>query len=152
MPFLDRTEHPDLPVFMNITFAVGKNAANVRDDVAWVQFLLEKFYSKKNVIINTRGETKTFTRPKGNLTRDGICGPVTNNFILKFQLDINRDGPFVVADGRVDRALIKAGKGKQSVTGSISKLAYSIVMLNFLYKLNFPKEFEIDFSEPVFDS
>ncbi|MFN7935322.1 MAG: hypothetical protein U0R19_18470 [Bryobacteraceae bacterium] len=152
MPFLDRTEHPDLPVFMNITFAVGKNGANARDDVAWVQFLLEKFYSKKNVIVNTKGETKTFTRPKGNLTLDGICGPVTNNFILKFQLDINRDGPFLVADGRVDRALIKAGKGKQSVTGSISKLAYSIVMLNFLYKLNFPKEFEIDFSDPVFET
>lgn len=152
MPFVDRTEHPDLPVFMNITFAVGKNAANVRDDVAWVQFLLERIYSKKDVIINTRGETQSYTRPKGNITRDGICGPITNNWILKFQLDMNRDGPFLFADGRVDRALIKAGKGKQSVTGSISKLAYTIVMLNFLYKLNFPKEFETDFSEPVFET
>ena len=152
MPFLDHTEHPDIPVFMNITFAVGKNGANVRDDVAWVQFLLEKFYSKKNVIINTRGTTKTFTRPKGEITRDGICGPITNNWILKFQLDLNQSGAFLVADGRVDRALIKAGQGKQSVVGANSHLAYTIVALNFFYKLNFPKDFEIDFSEPVFET
>lgn len=152
MPFVDTTEHPDIPVFMNVTFAVGKNAPNVRDDVAWVQFLLEKFYTKKTVIIDTRGGTATFTRPKGNLTRDGIFGPITANWILKFQLDINSLRRVLLADGRVDRARIQRGKGMQSVTGSISHLAYTIVMLNFLYKLNFREEFDIDFSEPVFES
>ncbi len=85
------------------------------DDVKLVQYLLKIYYETVSIDF----------RPKGNMTVDGVCGPVTRNWILKFQLDCNHEYPGeILVDGRVDRIR------NQNLKGAISKTTYSLSFLN----------------------
>src|SRR5262249_52757970 len=88
-----------------------------------VQYMLANFY-------NTRPDIK----PPGDMTADGICGPVTRSWIIHFQNDAGgQPGGFPngipdeygrpTTDGRVDRA-------KGSGLSTISHSYYTIVVLN----------------------
>src|SRR5437867_3260617 len=121
MPFIDTS--PIMTIFFNVVNSVGRNATNRRDDVRMVQYMLANFY-------NTRPDIK----PAGNMTVDGICGPVTRAWIVHFQDDAGgQAGGFPngvpdeyarpTTDGRVDRA-------KGSGVSTISHSYYTIVVLN----------------------
>ena len=112
------------PVFYNLVHAVGENCPNIRDDVKMVQYLLFHIYKSISPV---------FT-PKGNLTIDGICGGITKNWILKFQLDIRSTGNSILADKRVDRI-----RDKNGMAGNISDTYYTMAYLNW-YALGFAKE------------
>jgi hypothetical protein len=117
VPFIDTTDvHPALTVFYNVVHAVGKGSPNQRDDVKLVQLLLAMVYAK------------TGTPPKGTMTVDGICGPITKSWILKFQQDIQSTGRSILADGRADRVRNKDG------VGSISNTFYTLIWLNQVAK------------------
>lgn len=126
MGFIDNSSDPDLPMFYNVVRAVGKQCPNVGDDVKLVQYLLIAFYDK------AQASSPVYSRPKGHMTVDGICGPVTLNWILKFQLDVNTRHPgTLAADNRVDRVRNK------NLIGSFTNTAYTLAVLNkFVKKIN----------------
>jgi hypothetical protein len=113
MPFIDTTDvHPSLTVFYNVVHAVGKDSPNQGDDVKLVQMLLATIYAK------------TGTPPPGTMTVDGICGPVTRSWLLKFQQDVRATGRSILVDGRADRVRNRDG------LGSISNTFYTLIWLN----------------------
>jgi hypothetical protein len=115
MGFIDTSNVAQPSVFYNVVHAVGKNCPNIRDDVKLVQYLLKILYDK----------FPPNCRPNGNMTFDGLCGPVTRNWIIKFQMDFNADNPgMITIDGRVDRIRNK------DFVGSISKTQYTLAVLN----------------------
>lgn len=115
MGFIDTSTVAQPSVFYNVVHAVGKNCPNMRDDVQLVQYLLKILYDK----------FPPNCRPKGNMTVDGLCGPVTRSWILKFQMHFNADNPgMIMVDGRVDRIRNK------DFVGSISKTQYTLAVLN----------------------
>ena len=126
MGFIDNSSDSSLPVFYNVVHAVGRQCPNFRDDVKLVQYLLIAFYAK------ALSYSSVYTKPNGDLTVDGECGPVTLNWILKFQMDVNTRHPgTVAADNRVDRVRNKDLKG--AITGTI----YTLAMLNkFVRQIN----------------
>jgi len=126
MGFIDTSNDQDLPVYYNLVHAVGKGCPNMRDDVKLVQYLLISFYDK------ALSASNVYTKPKGDMKVDGVCGPVTLNWILKFQLDVNTRYPGTVyADNCVDRVKNK------NLTGSISGTIYTLAVLNkFTLKVN----------------
>jgi len=130
MGFIDNSNDPTLPTFYNVVRAVGKQCPNVSDDVKLVQYLLVAFYDR------ALASSPVYTRPKGQMTVDGICGPVTLNWILKFQLDVNtRYSGTLAADNRVDRVRNK------NLTGSFTKTAYTLAVLNKFVKQVNPSAF-----------
>jgi len=130
MAFFDSTSNPDLPTFFNVTTAVGKGAPNAQDDVALVQYYLLKIYALPG-----------WTRPHGNMTLDGVCGPITSNWILKFQLDVRSNRRTnVLPDGRVDRMLHHPGR---TVSSSISGTLYTICDLNRLFQMFYPDDWSV---------
>lgn len=103
----------------NVTEAVGKNSPNKREDVMLVQYLLKRLYENPN--------EPERTKPKGDMTVDGICGPITKNWIVKFQVDLNDDYQgFCTMDGRVDRA--------HGTKSSILNQYYTIVAMNRFFE------------------
>src|SRR3954454_21058748 len=113
MPFIDTCDSELTPEFYNIIHAVGKNCPNQHDDVKCVQIMLQMFYMSAGL-----------TAPKGQMVADGICGPITKNWILKFQLDMRANGVMLTADQRIDRV-----RNNQSV-GVISHTKYGLLALN----------------------
>ncbi len=113
MPFIDVRDDDASPGIYNVISAVGQNCPNRRDEVRLVQTLLKLFY-----------QSSGFSAPKGLMVVDGLCGPITKNWILKFQLDIRYWGCAVMADKRVDRI-----RDHQDI-GSISQTMYTLVALN----------------------
>ncbi len=114
------------PTFYNVSAAVGSGCNNMTEDVKVVQFFLTRVYA-----------TDTFKnlKPKGSMTVDGKVGPITRNWILKFQLDMRNRGNAVLADGIVN----KAGNenNPDNFTGSISHTNYTVrYMNNVLRKLD----------------
>ena len=115
MGFIDTAPETEIPVFYNVVHAVGKNCPNMRDDVKLVQYLLKILYDK----------FPAEYRPQGNMTVDGMCGPITRNWILRFQMDFAKDNPgLILVDGRVDRIR------NRNFYGSISKTQYTLAVLN----------------------
>ena len=115
MGFIDSSPEAEPSVFYNVVHAVGKNCPNMSDDVKLVQYLLKIYYEAVSIDF----------RPVGNMTVDGVCGPVTRNWILKFQIDCNHEYPGeILVDERVDRIR------NQSLHGSISKTIYTLSFLN----------------------
>ncbi len=114
----DSVEYAD---FYNVSYAVGMGCRNWDEDVMMVQFFLQKIYEHEDM------KKKT---PKGTMTVDGKCGPITRNWILKFQLDVRIiEGYNALPDGIVD----KAGNAKSNEITSISNTQYIIrAMNNFL--------------------
>ncbi len=114
MGFIDTAPGTKTPVFYNVVHAVGKNCPNIRDDVKLVQYLLKILYEKLPA-----------DKPNGEMSVDGFCGPITLNWILKFQLDVSATFPGDIAvDNRVDRIRNK------NFVGSITKTKYTLAWLN----------------------
>jgi len=106
--------------FYNVDFAVGPNAINKRTDVMLVQFFLREIYNHPSLIA---------TKPPGTMVVDGLCGPITSQWILHFQQDVKKHGKSVLIDGRVDHA-----RGEQCTLSSISRTGYTIGHLNATYR------------------
>ena len=104
-----------LSVFYNVVHAVGENCPNLREDVMLVQYLLYSVYQPLPQIY----------KPKGEMTIDGICGGITKNWILKFQLDVRSGGNSIQCDKRVDRI-----RDKNGMVGSLSGKYYTLAYLN----------------------
>jgi len=106
--------------FYNVSYAVGMGCPNWDEDVMMVQFFLQKIYEHEDMKKHT---------PQGSMTIDGKCGPITRNWILKFQLDVRTQGYDALPDGIVN----KAGNAKSNEYTSISNTQYIIrAMNNFL--------------------
>jgi hypothetical protein len=115
MGFIDTSVFEGLPVFYNVTHAVGNNCPNLRDDVKLVQYLLMAYY-------DVQPHEK---RPRGEIAVTGFCGFATMSWIRQFQADMNQIQQGLVAqDNRVDR--IRNGDLK----GSISRMLYTLAALN----------------------
>jgi hypothetical protein len=119
--------------FFNVDQAVGSSASNRRDDVLLVQYLLLKIYNHPS----TRS-----SRPKGEMKTDGAFGPISRNWILKFQLDVGAAmGPGnIVFDARVDPA-----KGLES---TISKTPYTVLHLSRAFERRYPEFYEQPARDP----
>lgn len=113
MGFIDST--PQGEEFYNLVKAVGSNCPNNRDDVMMVQYML------KNIYVGDKAHAK----PPGEMTVDGICGPVTINWILTYQRQLRMSGIPILIDGRIDRI-----RDKSSFIGSISKTYYTLAILD----------------------
>lgn len=121
MAFVDEdSEDPVVNArFYNVSGPVGFGCRNLREDALMVQFFLKRIYLTDVLKAKT---------PKGNMTVDGQVGPITRNWILKFQLDMREAGSDCFPDGIID----KAGNpdNPDNFTASISKTKYTIRLLN----------------------
>lgn len=101
---------PDF-AFRAVDHAVGDAAPNREDDTMLVQFLLKQIYARRS--------NKPFP---GAIEVDGQFGPITRNWIQRFQWDTHQRGHRIALDKRVDPAT--------SDKGSISGTTYTIIHLN----------------------
>ena len=132
MAFVDTLDRDDLKKFYNVDFTVGENAPNRQDDVMLVQYILRRLY--QNPTFSTGDNTLSTTAPKGDMKVDGVCGPVTLNWIFKYQLDMRQLGDPVFADKRVDRA------ANHDAFSKLNRL-YSIVLMNAQYRNRHREEY-----------
>lgn len=102
--------------FYNVIKAVGNAAPNVKEDVMMVQYML------KHLFVGG----KTHLKPSVEMAVDGICGPVTINWILAYQKQLVQSRISILVDGRIDRI-----RDKTTFTGSISKTKYTLFALNW---------------------
>ncbi len=114
--------------FYNVSMAVGLNAPNQRDDVMLVQYMLKRVYEKPVY------PKFTLSQQRGEMTVDGICGPVTARWIGHFQTDVRTTGANVLVDWRIDRALA----GMASISGT----EYTIHLLNDAFRAHYPDIYE----------
>ena len=105
--------------FYNVTKAVGYGCPNEKEDAMMVQFFLKRIYTTEIM--------KPYT-PKGNMTVDGKVGPITRNWILKFQLDMKNIGNDCFPDGIMDKA--GNSNNADNHTSAISRTRYTIRLLN----------------------
>ncbi len=117
MPFQNPTGDPKMPVFYNVEKAVGNSSPNEREDVRMVQYMIKNLYRQA----------------ASDLVVDGWIGPITVQWIRKFQTKVKSLGGAILVDSRVDRAL-----GSQ---GSVSKTPYTILYLNAYLKQGNPAAF-----------
>lgn len=129
MPFdqqFDSYGAGDFHHIWNVTDAVGEHCPNRREDVMLVQYMLLKLYAGRF----RQGRS----RPPGNLQLNGICEPVTLDWIRAFQRDLNEDEPGIVSiDSRIDRACGMLTTRPGPVVGPNGPggfTVYTIVMLN----------------------
>lgn len=90
----DQAQHK----FYNVNMAVGKSAPNRKDDVMLVQYMLKRIYEKPVY------KNRTLSKQQGVMVVDGLCGPITMQWIGRFQLDNRSYAGRGVVDRRVDRA------------------------------------------------
>jgi hypothetical protein len=107
--------------FYNLDQAVGPGAPNQRTDVLLVQFFLRELFKQPDLLPD---------KPPGDLAVDGIFGPVTAQWINRYQKQLLRKGFSVQADGRVDPAQGELAFSK----GSISHKRYTIWHMNQSYR------------------
>jgi hypothetical protein len=127
MGFIDTLPNStELPIFFNVVHAVGQNAPNAPNDVKLIQYLLRSYYAKAG------------NQPTGEMTVDGFCGPLTQRWIIDFQMRLNKNFPgSVMLDGRIDRVR------NNSTYTSISKTQYTLTCLNSSVKFRNPEAFVI---------
>jgi hypothetical protein len=111
-------------VFWNIDSAVGKSGPNFKQDVMLVQFFLKKIFADPTLFVDA-----------DSLELDGLFGPKTQSFILKFQQLVLRAGQSIVADGQVNRC-----RGGDFVSKTSGK-TYTIIWLNSSYQKRNPSSF-----------
>ncbi len=117
--------------YYNVNFAVGNGATNRRDDVFLVQWMLQHIYK----------DDPTFFAPESKpLAVDGWIGPQTIKWIRAFQSDVIRRGFALHPDGRVDSA--------RKAVGAVSKLPYTILLMNAFFHQANPKVFLNPASDP----
>ena len=121
MAFIDEdSEDPTVNArFYNVTKAVGYGCPNDKEDAMMVQFFLKRIYQTAIMKAKT---------PKGEMTVDGKVGPITRNWILKFQLDMRNGGYGCTVDGVMDKAGNPANG--DNFVASISRTMYTIRLLN----------------------
>lgn len=130
MAFINLMSHNrDLPKFANVGTAVGRGAPNVRNDVLLVQYMLRELFR------NPTEHRPMLVPPEEPVRVDGRFGPNTFKGIAKFQLNIFSQFGSINLDSRVDPARLEA-------VSSISHTTYTILWMNYLYKLARPVEFE----------
>jgi hypothetical protein len=106
-----------MPFYYNVRESVGPNAANVREDVLLVQYLLRAIYAN-GVALSIP------PLPSGRVILvDGFCGPITNEAILHFQKSVKAKRQAIPTDGRVDRAY----PGHKTRHG----LQWTVIFMNF---------------------
>ncbi|HRH41523.1 MAG TPA: hypothetical protein PKY82_07745 [Pyrinomonadaceae bacterium] len=124
MAFIDIDNDSDDPTtitFYNVNDSVGSGGKNNTEDVKVVQFFLKRAY-----LTDELKNGKTW----GEMVPDGKCGPITNSWIRKFQIDCNRLGNNTLVDGLID----KANNPQNNRIGSISQTNYTIRLLNNLLR------------------
>lgn len=136
MAHMENTGREELPQIINLDMAVGKEPLsgltqpNRRDDVMLTQYLLRGIYS------NPTAFNPPLSTPNGDLIKvDGFYGQQTQKWINHFQIESRNRGNNIATDGIVDRAT----KGTQ--ISSMSKTAYSIVLMNFAFRRAQPQFF-----------
>lgn len=123
MAYIEITKDPRLPYFYNLSRAVGGGCHNWEEDTMVVQFFLQRMYMTG----------KLGASPRGNMKVDGIFGPITRNWIQKFQLDVyNMPDANIFPDGVVSSA------EDGNLDSSITKTRYTIIYLNAGIKKNEP--------------
>jgi hypothetical protein len=119
-----------LPTYLSLTWQLTASAANRRDDVMLVQFLLKKIWQdhadRSIAVLGPAPEP-------GQIAVDGYYGPITARWISRFQMALSNQGYGVTLDGRVDRA--------HGMVGSISHTTYTIVHLNSAFRDVDPEAF-----------
>ena len=99
------------PIFYNVNHSVGRACRNAVDDVLLVQYLLYRIYQHPGRL----------PVPRGQMKLDGICGPITQDWILTFQKGARKLGYNIFPDGRVEPGEdVKGSHGHQ----------YTIVWMN----------------------
>jgi len=118
------------PYIYNVNYAVGYGKINVRDDVLLVQYFLKKIWDKHKY---------QATPPPGVMKVDGFMGPTTHRWIKNFQSGATMKTPdptVMFQDGIVNRAVADT-----LVAGT--ERSYTIVMLNFNFKVKYPELYYI---------
>jgi hypothetical protein len=123
------SDNPKLDKYADVTMAVGRGAPNRRDDVLLVQFMLNELFRRADEHV------PPLAKPERPVGVDGKFGRNTFDGIVKFQLNIMSQFGSINLDGRIDPA-------RASATSSISQTTYTILWMNYLYKLAWPQEFE----------
>ena len=119
MAFVDVGSSDDVQFrFYYVNMAVGKNAPNRKDDVMLVQYMLKRIYEKP---VYERG---TLSTQQSVMVVDGLLGPITIQWIVRFQMDTRRLGMSCAVDGRVDRASLGP---------------YTITHINYAFKRHYPE-------------
>ncbi|HVF51087.1 MAG TPA: hypothetical protein VNA19_13415 [Pyrinomonadaceae bacterium] len=106
MAYKETTDDPGFPYFYNVHMSVGRGCPNMVEDVLLVQYLLYKIYQNPG----------SLPVPRGQMVVDGICGPVTLNWILSFQKHTRALGRPIFPDGRVDPGQEIVGKHNHQFT------------------------------------
>lgn len=101
--------------FYNVNSAVGYGCKNLLEDVKVVQFFLKRVYTT---------ETMKQHKPWGEMSVDGIVGPITRAWIIRTQTLANN----VLVDGIVDKAGNESNPSNWE--SSISHTRYVIRLLN----------------------
>ena len=128
-PFFANGGATAMTKFYNVTDAVGAGTPNRKLDVMLVQYFLKRIYEHPEYAP---------AMPQGKMVVDGVCGPITKNWILKFQLDANEEFGGVALDRRVDRARGGAAGQKK---GTISGTFYTVLFMNDAFNDRYPQEF-----------
>lgn len=108
------------PYLYNLDLGVGHShhQPNCRDDVMLVQYLLKRIYERAQAADPPLNPNAGSAWGSGQLTLitelkvDGHWGPQTQSAIEQFQLELQRSGVEVIADGCVDPE--ETGHGKAS--------------------------------------
>jgi hypothetical protein len=124
MPRVFLLDYPPQPLLLSVEEPVGKGGANRRLDVMLVQFFLNVTAQNNESSWGWSIDRKV-TKP--NI--DGVCGPITQDWINRFQDREMKQGKGV-ADGRVDPI------GLDGIRATRSR-PLTIYMLNVAYYYTF---------------
>jgi hypothetical protein len=113
-------------VLYNVTMAVGPNAANRRDDVMLVQYMLKRIYERPKY------SNFTLSPQQGTMIVDGLFGPTTARWIRHFQTDVRIAGGNILVDGRID-------SDTESGISTISETEYTIAFINYAFRSHYPE-------------
>jgi hypothetical protein len=109
------------PLILSTEQAVGRGCANNTLDVKLIQFFIHATVQANDKSWGWFIDRK-FTKP--NI--DGKCGPITQDWIERFQKAMKERGKHVIANGRIDPIL---GGVSETSSGGV----YLIYMLNVAY-------------------
>jgi hypothetical protein len=120
---------PFMPFRYNLDRAVGFGKANVADDVMVVQLFLKMVYENPNWQAGHPLAGKL--KPTGDMVVDGICGPITRGWIIRYQQDWE-----LTVDGVVNKAV----EGFQPVVGEVRRFfVWTIRQLDSDYAIARPQ-------------
>lgn len=112
--------------FYDVEKSVGLGSVNLNDDVKLVQYMLNRIYAKGFA-----------TPPAKPMVVDGWIGPVTVEWIKRFQMDVNAKGYMYAATPEYQnpakqRCVVDGCRGDG--LASVSQLPYTILWMNTILK------------------